>query len=103
EDGIRGKLVTGVQTCALPISPTTPDNSRARYSATAIGNALAAISRRPDARIASMSRSKRLQNCAKATAALIRNSGIAIATNRLRSEERRVGKEGSQGGATCQE
>src|SRR6266404_8582114 len=23
EDGIRDKLVTGVQTCALPISPTT--------------------------------------------------------------------------------
>src|SRR5205823_11423434 len=29
EDGIRVKLVTGVQTCALPISPTTvpPDTS----------------------------------------------------------------------------
>src|SRR5205823_9064076 len=24
EDGIRGKLVTGVQTCALPISPPRP-------------------------------------------------------------------------------
>src|SRR5205823_9732377 len=27
EDGIRGKLVTGVQTCALPISTTSADNA----------------------------------------------------------------------------
>src|SRR5205823_4108945 len=28
EDGIRGKLVTGVQTCALPISCATPRGGR---------------------------------------------------------------------------
>src|SRR2546421_8144453 len=28
EDGIRDLIVTGVQTCALPISATTPHNSR---------------------------------------------------------------------------
>src|SRR5687767_1003531 len=30
EDGIRDKLVTGVQTCALPISPRAPTPSRPR-------------------------------------------------------------------------
>src|SRR5207244_9586847 len=30
EDGIRDDLVTGVQTCALPISPPWPSNGRAR-------------------------------------------------------------------------
>src|SRR5205823_9225758 len=30
EDGIRDKLVTGVQTCALPISPRSPSSRRTR-------------------------------------------------------------------------
>src|SRR5207249_8702728 len=32
EDGIRDRNVTGVQTCALPISPATIDNRRQRGS-----------------------------------------------------------------------
>src|SRR5687767_15991521 len=35
EDGIRDKLVTGVQTCALPISITLPDEVAARVEALA--------------------------------------------------------------------
>src|SRR2546425_10200451 len=43
EDGIRDKLVTGVQTCALPISarsrrgPRRPDDSPARRAAATAG------------------------------------------------------------------
>src|SRR5205823_8081897 len=33
EDGIRGKLVTGVQTCALPICTDRPDHSSSRFAA----------------------------------------------------------------------
>src|SRR3989441_7761828 len=31
EDGIRDKLVTGVQTCALPICPAVKSNARAQW------------------------------------------------------------------------
>src|SRR5205823_10624070 len=34
EDGIRDKLVTGVQTCALPISTATADNTMAGVDGT---------------------------------------------------------------------
>src|SRR5207245_7521162 len=79
EDGIRDATVTGVQTCALPISR---GDRRRRRSARA---------RAPDAR------------------ARRRPAGDAVprqrpafdrgpARSHLRSEERRVGKEGRSGG-----
>src|SRR5205823_10297630 len=58
EDGIRDKLVTGVQTCALPISTRC---APCRASAASIAGRICAA---------------------------------AAASRRLRSEERRVGKEG---------
>src|SRR2546425_9565943 len=70
EDGIRDKLVTGVQTCALPISlRSISRNAASPFSAKII--AIGLLSRRT--RIASMSTSP--------------------APSFSRSEERRVGKE----------
>src|SRR5687767_15796636 len=68
EDGIRDKLVTGVQTCALPISSSS---GMGRLMASSTGILLAA---------------KSFQS---AIARLTTNSDRA----RRRSEERRVGKE----------
>src|SRR2546425_8389867 len=66
EDGIRDKLVTGVQTCALPIS-TLPEQARILAL---LNEEMAALER------------------ARAAA----EAQLEIA-NALRSEERRVGKE----------
>src|SRR5687767_15870203 len=66
EDGIRDKLVTGVQTCALPISPR-PSSTWPTEKA---------------------SSSLRLT-----TARGIRRPGTSTSAPTLRSEERRVGKE----------
>src|SRR2546425_7149875 len=46
EDGIRDKLVTGVQTCALPISPTSAsDRSRMRSPSVDMGTSSQACPR----------------------------------------------------------
>src|SRR5436305_12804856 len=70
EDGIRGADVTGVQTCALPISP--PDRSRPDRAPACAGNARA--------------------TAAQARAARPRRP-TARRQRRPRSEERRGGKE----------
>src|SRR5688572_31726181 len=72
EDGIRDLTVTGVQTCALPISETLGG----------VGKAEAAAGRLPSARRAP-GRRRPLAARAAARGAL----------SALRSEERRVGKE----------
>src|SRR5205823_10433630 len=78
EDGIRDKLVTGVQTCALPILPLRGLLYRTRlgrnHQWTALGNY--AIARPPisDQHLRRRSRRRTLRG-------------------RIRSEERRVGKE----------
>src|SRR5205823_11795259 len=70
EDGIRDKLVTGVQTCALPILRiAVVEELRSR--------------RRPHAATAQLF----------ARARLARRSAIGVAGGEERSEERRVGKE----------
>src|SRR5207248_6426696 len=66
EDGIRDRTVTGVQTCALPIS-NAPRNTPDPISTPA--------------------------HSSICTAAGITGETIQIATARRRSEERRVGKE----------
>src|SRR5205807_6542524 len=71
EDGIRDYKVTGVQTCALPISPP-----RRRSSVTRARRSQAMISR---------PRSP--------GAACARRRSRAAASTETRSEERRVGKE----------
>src|SRR5256886_16664645 len=82
EDGIRDLTVTGVQTCALPISSATSPSS-ARW-AIRIGSARAARSRSR----ARGPRTHRGRACASGRGARRPRSGAA------RSEERRVGEEG---------
>src|SRR2546425_7268909 len=76
EDGIRDKLVTGVQTCALPIS------SRHRRSAFRV-------------RLIARGDSQSLAAAARLAAAVLRGwvGWNADGDSPLRSEERRVGKE----------
>src|SRR5207244_10542295 len=83
EDGIRDDLVTGVQTCALPISP-----ARRRKSGTTSSRCRKAVSnipRRSRSRSRSSSRASSGGRSARRT--------IAPGKCRPRSEERRVGKE----------
>src|SRR2546425_6028129 len=84
EDGIRDKLVTGVQTCALPIL------WRGWYvPSVRMGFGMARISPRPDGKSkCSETRLARRPLGRKATKA------AAPAADGSRSEERRVGKEG---------
>src|SRR5207245_7089633 len=79
EDGIRDATVTGVQTCALPISPRR-DRGRRRLPAPPLLPLVEAD--RADARLAD------------AAAHPDRGGPGQCVTGRLRSEERRVGKEG---------
>src|SRR5207237_10590752 len=71
EDGIRDSSVTGVQTCALPIWPAPPVADRAA------GHRRGAVRQDPGRRAATPGS----------------RAGPAVRP-RLRSEERRVGKEG---------
>src|SRR5207248_7796501 len=73
EDGIRDRTVTGVQTCALPIFGAIGSSSRAR-----------ARSDGADERHSQLFCARR--RCP--------SGGGGRADGRLRSEERRVGKEG---------
>src|SRR5205823_10320527 len=70
EDGIRDKLVTGVQTCALPICTAAS---------------------RPSAARASISRRKVVMPRYSPLGSRVRSSRTLVPTTR--SEERRVGKE----------
>src|SRR5699024_11383006 len=97
EDGIRDRNVTGVQTCALPISTCLVNAS---YQAVS-GSGLAGVE----------ALTKQVAQIGEHNIDLVR-SGAAlevedtepyvapIAYNALRSEERRVGKECRAGGAT---
>src|SRR5207244_9548807 len=82
EDGIRDDLVTGVQTCALPISDQRPAVWREFYKATDP--------------VESTPENEALDGYFRR---------IQIANQRFRSEERRVGKEGraERGGRDTQE
>src|SRR5258708_21535548 len=79
EDGIRDDLVTGVQTCALPISSSPPQNTGLPFITNGYGVARAVIPCFGAVR-------KLLPTC--------RSSGCCTPTCGNRSEERRVGKEG---------
>src|SRR5207244_9540521 len=93
-DGIRDDLVTGVQTCALPIYPRLPRpamNSRMRWR-----NKRPVRLARPFPRTASTVRETIVENASSTpwpVRALVRNMGAAGNSFRSRSEERRVGKE----------
>src|SRR5207244_10540026 len=97
-DGIRDDLVTGVQTCALPISPRRPRSGlghllRLRFPPHArltdeLFAALAAAN--PDLRLERTARGV-LEVMAPA------GGGSSNRNSELRSEERRVGKESRVG------
>src|SRR5207249_9216029 len=90
EDGIRDRYVTGVQTCALPISLP---KARGHQSLTERHPFASPASARPSAAIASLSSWARIT----ASVARARSKGSCPAwQNRWpkpRSEERRVGEE----------
>src|SRR5207244_6683726 len=94
EDGIRDDLVTGVQTCALPISPTRPVTINNGYVMRAWYDiVMQDLGRKAD--------EGGIRESQKAIDHLIqreRDRGVAadrIVLAGFRSEERRVGKEGS--------
>src|SRR5205823_11845423 len=92
EDGIRDKLVTGVQTCALPIlrTPQLLRSSRevARESCVVVRSTIAA---RSSAQTPAGQRKPRRRESERANRA--GSSAPRSRPGRLRSEERRVGKE----------
>src|SRR5207245_3959002 len=99
-DGIRDATVTGVQTCALPIldGAWADAGSGATFTAEspATGEAIAEVPEgdREDAQRAIAAANRAAEGWARAGA-----FGRAAAMHRIRSEERRVGKEGRGGGA----
>src|SRR5438034_2325314 len=94
EDGIRDHRVTGVQTCALPIS-----NS----NATTNGGTPSGDSSTPKAQT-SDSGSSSVEVAAAISVSVVHASSLAILPDhRHRSEERRVGKEGRSRARTDQD
>src|SRR5205823_10822433 len=93
EDGIRDKLVTGVQTCALPICARARALRRTRRHgrrrSSAARNALVPV------RLLAAESRERLQVVVRSD----RQSAPDGRDRRRRSEERRVGKESRSGGA----
>src|SRR3989441_4590411 len=81
EDGIRDKLVTGVQTCALPICPPV--------------NSITECIKAPDAHSAHAASNSRLNKLASTLTAFPQTAVMfqSVIRCRPRSEERRVGKE----------
>src|SRR3989475_5721487 len=85
EDGIRDLTVTGVQTCALPISPTS-----GKFRAAYWRRALAQVRSQWES---SASPSKRMLPLGVTCLRKPRRSARSL-SSRGRSEERRVGEEG---------
>src|SRR5690606_40006741 len=92
EDGIRYFHVTGVQTCALPIS--APGAAGPDAAAAALLRRLAANDPKADTGLVEAA----YRLAAEAHAAQQRENGDPYITHPLRSEERRVGKEGRSRG-----
>src|SRR5690348_17789967 len=99
EDGIRDGRVTGVQTCALPISPAQPQASSSLMmhpvSSSEMPSPPSRSGKENDVRpISPALRTSSHGNSSR--------SSSSAATGRIscsRSEERRVGKEGRSGGS----
>src|SRR5205823_7132825 len=89
EDGIRDKLVTGVQTCALPISREGPVGISPRGSS---------VGHHKVRRRSAHAREAAPLTRAPATDS-VRRCARAFCARYGRSEERRVGKEGRTRGA----
>src|SRR5699024_11335060 len=97
EDGIRDRNVTGVQTCALPISSsaevTVRRGSDSSGASSTVISVVSGEGQRLGQKLAEMLRRSR---CPGANRWAVASSGKSTVTG-LRSEERRVGKEGSAG------
>src|SRR5205823_9931832 len=91
EDGIRGKLVTGVQTCALPIWARA--NLFTKVSGDCAGPGRMNSSSPRGARHASESTHRALHRRRESVALQQANAGVRCREDAARSEERRVGKE----------
>src|SRR5207245_5270778 len=88
EDGRRDATVTGVQTCALPISMTELSTARRRRFS---GSPQTAVGAAPTRRAQLRHRAYFVPGCTPWTASL---KGTSLTSSmRSRSEERRVGKE----------
>src|SRR5207247_5386344 len=95
EDGIRDPLVTGVQTCALPIW-RRERNANGRSSRIASRGKTSVPARSKSRPIATL-RSKSCGNpSADRSEAAASVNAVKLATSPARSEERRVGKEGKR-------
>src|SRR2546430_9363351 len=81
EDGIRDLTVTGVQTCALPISPAVNHRPSVRYNINTAGFPYEAA-----AAVLNRTHSRSRHSCV--------GYGCCFSPFPKRSEERRVGKEG---------
>src|SRR5690606_40570527 len=90
EDGIRDFHVTGVQTCALPISSEFSCPPRSTYRAT-----IARKSRRRSHRSGAWPARRCCANVVATAKSHCRKASTCVAPDRVRarSEERRVGKE----------
>src|SRR5205823_7160878 len=94
EDGIRDKLVTGVQTCALPICPVWWLAARRATIPDVIAHELRC------ARLARVGRSQQTHGIGRDVRRDRHGPGEPLHLDDLRSEERRVGKEWRAGGLT---
>src|SRR5207245_4185016 len=89
EDGIRDATVTGVQTCALPISRAALADGRIRFDSSSTGNRRNLLLNR--VRTGRSSRSFLAVTDVKNGLPL--NDRLNSSSGDMRSEERRVGKE----------
>src|SRR5204862_3675344 len=94
EDGIRDLYVTGVQTCALPISVGSTEAELVRRARERDEPAIRAIMQSNNRRLYRLARGI-LRNDSEAED-VVQETYVRAFTH-LRSEERRVGKEGRGG------
>src|SRR5699024_12047591 len=90
EDGIRYRNVTGVQTCALPISISIPVGIVGYFAAKIINKRQYAMSVEV---LEQMQLAPASEEGATKLSDKINPPGVALVTSLIRSEERRVGKE----------
>src|SRR5207245_6568205 len=86
EDGIRDATVTGVQTCALPIS-FAPSRMRSRTVGSCAASAIVSVSSTVCERLLYALRTRD-------SSAVVENWRASRIASAIRSEERRVGNEG---------
>src|SRR5205807_6565089 len=99
EDGIRDYKVTGVQTCALPISMRRSDRACQACFAKAIARSAWMLR----SWNSSMTMVLKLERSGSCCSRAVSTPSVMTSRRVLRSEERRVGKEGRGGGVSAGE